>query len=115
MAALRRFPSSLLSFFLGVSVSAYGSYYYLFDHHEKSTNALLLSVENLQTNTDKIKTSLQKIDTLEKKLVELSKVTAAKNDVESLRNELLNVVDNVRTEHLKLKVQVEELPLPSRE
>ncbi|KAJ1569412.1 hypothetical protein HK096_003193 [Nowakowskiella sp. JEL0078] len=110
----RSISTGIIGFLLGVSLSTWAGYVYVQDILQQSSNSLLLSVEDLQKSTGKIKRELETIEKVDSKLSLLSEKAASKNDVEKLKNELLSLVDDIRTEHLKLKVQVEELPLPAK-
>ncbi|KAJ3091455.1 hypothetical protein HK102_000480 [Quaeritorhiza haematococci] len=99
----------ILGFLLGLSLSGGAAYVYLLDEYQQTSRALLSSVEDLQSNTNKLRIHTQKIEGIEKDLKGFASRAATKDEVERLRNELLKKDDDLNIAHLELKTQVWEL------
>ncbi|TPX46237.1 hypothetical protein SeMB42_g03783 [Synchytrium endobioticum] len=100
---------SLLGFLVGTTLTGLACYVFLLDEYRASSNSLLSSVEDVQTSVAKVRDYTRKIDRIDKDLKTHKAVAATVNDLESLRNELLKVIDHVHVAQLETKTQLWEL------
>ncbi|TPX36024.1 hypothetical protein SmJEL517_g01777 [Synchytrium microbalum] len=103
------FSGSLTGFLVGTSLTGLACYVFLLDEYQQSSNSLLSTVEDVATSVAKVKDYTKKIVSVEKDLKTHKSVAATKDDIETLRNELLKAIDDLRVEHLESKTQLWEL------
>ncbi|KAI9142230.1 hypothetical protein BKA69DRAFT_1069093 [Paraphysoderma sedebokerense] len=99
----------IIGLLLGLSIAGGTGYYYLLDEYQISSNALLSTVEKLQTSVSELKSHTTKVVKVEQDLKELRKVVASSQQLENVRNELLMLIDALTVEHLETKTRVWQL------
>ncbi|KAJ3229584.1 hypothetical protein HDU78_008965 [Chytriomyces hyalinus] len=104
-----RGASAVLGFVVGASVTGFAAYTSLVDQYRASSSAVLASIDSLQDAVKKLQRHTQKMDTLEKDLKAVAAKSASNQSVESLRNELLKVTDEITIAHLELKASFTDL------
>ncbi|KAJ3392547.1 hypothetical protein HDU92_008306 [Lobulomyces angularis] len=99
----------IIGFLFGLTTAGATGYVYLIDEYQNASHALLLSVEDVAKSTNKLKQNTNKVDALEKDFKEFKSTAASQVELDSLKNEVLKLIDEINISHLNLKTDVWDL------
>ncbi|KAI8976024.1 hypothetical protein BDB01DRAFT_805061 [Pilobolus umbonatus] len=95
-----------IGFLLGVTAAGSAGYYYLLGEYSNASEALLISVQELQESTDKIKNYARRIEGMERELNKLKESMATKHQLNETKTDFKKLYDTLNIEHLELKTHV---------
>ncbi|KAI7896045.1 uncharacterized protein EV154DRAFT_476767 [Mucor mucedo] len=96
----------VIGFLLGVTAAGSAGYYYLLGEYNNASEALLISVQELQASTDKVKDYARRIEAVDRDVAKLKETTATKKQLSDLKVDFRKLYDTLNIEHLELKTHV---------
>ncbi|KAI8355675.1 hypothetical protein BD560DRAFT_406918 [Blakeslea trispora] len=96
----------VIGFLLGVTAAGSAGYYYLLGEYNNASEALMLSVQELQASTDKVKDYARRIEAVDRDMAKLKETAATKKQLADLKVDFRKLYDTLNIEHLELKTHV---------